>query len=72
MNQSQLILKFVKSWANKEGNVNSTECLLDWIKSLNETTYVKVNECNINDDTMWFYDKYNGEILNRKRRLMEP
>lgn len=67
MNQSQLILKFVKSWANKEGNVNSTERLLDWIKSLNETTYVKVNECNINDDTMWFYDKYNGEILNRKR-----
>ena len=67
MKQKQVIKKFVKSWANKDGNVNTTEHLLSWIKKLNETTYVKINECSINDDTMWFYDDYNGEILNRKR-----
>lgn len=67
MKQKQVIQEFIKSWANKNGNVNTTEHLRAWIKGLNGTTYVKVNECSINDDTMWFYDDYNGEILNRKR-----
>ena len=70
MKQEQVIQEFVKSWANKDGNVNTTEDLFTWIKELNESTYVKVNECSINDDTMWFYDNYNGEILNRKRSFL--
>ncbi len=44
-----------------------TQELLEWIKNLNQTTYVNINECSIYDSTMWFYDDYNGEILNRKR-----
>jgi len=61
------IKKLIESWKNEEGNVNSTEELLSWIQELNNTTYVNINECSINDGTMWFYDDYNGEILNRKR-----
>ena len=61
------VRKVLESWANTEGSVNTTEELLEWIKDLNQTTYVKISECSIYDSTMWFYDDYNGEILNRKR-----
>lgn len=63
----QALIKIIESWANTEGNVYSTIELLDWIKTLNETTYVKIKECSINDSTFWFYDDYSGEVLNRKR-----
>ena len=63
----EILKKIFISWADTEGNVNSTEALLEWIKELNETTYVNIQECSINDSTFWFYDDYNGEILNRKR-----
>lgn len=60
-------LDFIESWVNTEGTVNSTDELLNWINELNETTYVKIRECNVNESSFWFYDDYNGEILNRKR-----
>lgn len=62
-----IILDIIDSWHNVEGNVNNTEELLEWIQNLNQTTYVNITECSINDGNMWFYDDYNGEILNRKR-----
>lgn len=62
-----LIPMIVRSWANEEGNVHSTEDLLRWITELNETTYVNISECSIDDDSFWFYDDRNGEVLNRKR-----
>ncbi len=61
------IKKILESWAAEEGKANSTLELMNWIKTLNENTYVSINECSINDSTFWFYDDYNGEVLNRKR-----
>ncbi len=60
-------VEMIKSWACEEGNVNTTEDLLRWIRDLNESTQVRIEECSINDSAFWFYDDYNGEILNRKR-----
>lgn len=57
---------FQRSWM-EEGKINSTEELLEWIRVLNKTTYVDIHECSINDSTFWFYDDYNGEVLNLKR-----
>ena len=62
-----LFTDIIESWTNEEGTVNNTADLLDWITELNKTTFVKVTECSINDSAFWFYDDYNGEILNRKR-----
>ncbi|WP_378950792.1 NDP-hexose 2,3-dehydratase family protein [Pelosinus sp. sgz500959] len=59
--------KILESWSNTEGNMNSTADLLNWINTLNETTYVNIKECSINVSSFWFYDDYNGEVLNRKR-----
>lgn len=61
------IIKIIESWSNKKGNVNTTEKILEWVTNLNETTKVSIKECDIDDSTFWFYDDYNGEILNRKR-----
>ena len=62
-----IIRLLMDSESNREGNINSTAELLEWIKELNETTLVKIEEKSIFQDTFWFYDDYNGEILNRKR-----
>lgn len=62
-----IIVKVLESWANTEGNVNTTSEILSWIEELNSTTYVNIKECSINDSAFWFYDDYNGEVLNRKR-----
>lgn len=64
---NSIVQDVLASWRNEKGNVNSTEELLSWIQELNRTTYVNINECSINDSSFWFYDDYNGEVLNRKR-----
>lgn len=57
----------IESWNNYEGNVNTTDYLLEWINQLNKETHVAIKECSVNDSSFWFYDDYNGEVLNRKR-----
>ena len=59
--------QMIRSWADAKGKVNTTEELLNWINELNRTTYVSINEKSITSDSFWFYDDYNGEVLNRKR-----
>lgn len=59
--------QFLKSWSCRDGNINKTEDLITWIKVLNKKTYVHIAEKSIYQDSFWFYDDYNGEILNRKR-----
>lgn len=61
------IIKLVESWANIKGNINSNDQILEWVSSLNIKTKVSVEECSINENSFWFYDDYNGEVLNRKR-----
>lgn len=63
----EIVKSIIKSWNNTEGNVNLTQDVIAWIQKLNKETYVDIKECNISDSTFWFYDDYNGEILNRKR-----
>ncbi|MDR0851649.1 MAG: NDP-hexose 2,3-dehydratase family protein [Clostridiales Family XIII bacterium] len=61
------IFAVLESWKNTEGNVNSTDQILDWIENLNKSITVVIQESGISDSSFWFYDDYNGEILNRKR-----
>lgn len=59
--------KFLESWKCRDGNVNRTEDIISWIQIFNKNTYVNITEKSIYQDNFWFYDDYNGEILNRKR-----
>lgn len=61
-----LVLEILKSWKNTEGVIHSMDDILSWIREYNNTTYVSIHENSIQDNTFWFYDDYNGEILNRK------
>lgn len=61
---NSLILDSLK---NTEGNVNSTESILQWIDSTKKSTSVNIRECSIGESEFWFYDDYNGEILNKRR-----
>ncbi|MDR3363335.1 MAG: NDP-hexose 2,3-dehydratase family protein [Clostridiales Family XIII bacterium] len=65
--QSDTIRRILSSWQATEGGANSTASLLAWIREQNEATQVQVEPCSITDDSFWFYDDYNGEVLNRKR-----
>jgi oxidase EvaA len=58
---------FLLSWACKNGNVNKTDDILREINKLNEETFVQIEETSIYNNDFWFYDDYNGEVLNRKR-----
>ena len=60
------IEKIIESWKNTDGNVNTTQNLLSWIRELNLSTFVSVKEISIKDDSFWFYDDLNGEVLNKK------
>lgn len=64
---NKTLIKIIESWANTEGNVILTSELISWIEELKKKIYVNINECSINDSTFWFYDDYEGEVLNRKR-----
>lgn len=59
--------KFISSWKNKDGNVNSTEKLLNWIQELNEKTFVNIVNSTIGEDSFWFYNKEDGIIQNRNK-----
>ena len=64
---NQIVYKIIESWANNKGNVYTLDDILKWVDCNNRTMKVKISECSIDDSTFWFYDKVNGEILNRKK-----
>lgn len=62
-----MIKAFLNSWRITDGAVNEMADILNWIQTLNEETDVNIEETSIHESSFWFYDDYNGEILNRKR-----
>lgn len=60
-------MSILESWLNTEGNVNTTEDLLSWVRQVQESTYVSINECSMGDDSFWYYNSKRGEIINRTR-----
>ena len=61
--------KIKKSWKNRDGNVNSTKEILSWIKELNATTCVKIEECGLQECTSWLYYGEQGRVLNRNGKF---
>lgn len=62
-----LVKDIIRSWKNKQGVLHTNTDILQWISELNQATHVEINEISIHDSSFWFYDDYNGEVLNRKR-----
>ncbi len=64
---NDITVKLFTSWKDTVGSVNTIQDILAWIDHRRKCTHVCVKECNISESAFWFYDDYNGEILNRKR-----
>ncbi len=60
--------KVMESWSLEDNTeFGTTDDIIEWITSLNRSTHVKIAPTQIDSDSFWFYDDYNGEILNTKR-----
>lgn len=66
-NNKELVRDWLVSWANVDGNVNSTSDILEWIDRTRKNTRVDIKESSLESSAFWFYDDYNGEVTNRKR-----
>ena len=58
-----------ESWLNREGSVDTTPDILEWIRELNKTTHVSIEECGISDCGSWMYDSEAGRVVNRNGKF---
>lgn len=61
----ETMYSIIKSWVNKEGNVNSTEELLNWVRDLNNRIKVSINKDKLENSGFWYYDDYLSAIVNK-------
>ncbi|MGI6161208.1 MAG: NDP-hexose 2,3-dehydratase family protein [Christensenellales bacterium] len=61
------VLKFIESWAAKEGNVNTTESILEWIAARTRDIHVNIKRNKLSDSGFWFWDDKTGYITNKKK-----
>ena len=69
--KNDVYYKLLESWSSKSTSITSYEDIRQWLDIIKNNTYVNVKETMINDDSFWFYDEINGEILNRKRSFFQ-
>ena len=58
-----------ESWKDRDGNVNSTPDIFSWIKELNASTCVRIEECGIDECSSWLYDSEHGRIVSRSGKF---
>lgn len=66
-----IIYDLIRSWAQTEGNVNSTDDILSWIDKRNKTLAVDIKKIPYSYDGFWFYDEENGVIRNRNNSFFQ-
>ncbi len=63
--QQDTLYSIVKSWAEKDKSINTTQEILGWVNSLNETVEVDIHKNKLSDSAFWFYDEDKGTIHNK-------
>ncbi|MBR3056978.1 MAG: NDP-hexose 2,3-dehydratase family protein [Clostridiales bacterium] len=68
-----LAYELIKSWKCKEGNVTSTQTILDWVDKRNKTLTVDIEKRAFpkEEDSFWFFDPKDGFIRNRKNTFFQ-
>lgn len=59
------LYSIVKSWTEKDKSINTTQEILGWVNSLNETVEVDIHKNKLSDSAFWFYDEDKGTIHNK-------
>lgn len=62
---SGIALDFIKSWADTEGRVNSTDEIQAWIQGRNKEIHVDIRKVPFDSSDFWFYDELYGRIRNK-------
>jgi oxidase EvaA len=65
------MMKIIKSWANKDGNIDSTEEIIKWIQQLNSKVKVSIIKDSLYKSIFWFYDEERGEIRNKDNSFFQ-
>lgn len=65
------VYELIKSWSCREGNVNSTQEILDWVDRRNKTLTVSIEKIPFPKDGFWYLDETDGYIRNRKNTFFQ-
>lgn len=66
-----LLYELIRSWNAKEGNVNSTKDILDWIDKRNKTLKVDIKKVPFPKAGFWFFDEKDGFIRNKNNTFFQ-
>lgn len=61
----KIIDKIVQSWSCKDGKINTTEEILNWIRQRNAEVHVDINKIKPKEDKVWKYIPEKGVIANQ-------
>lgn len=70
-NKSFYLIKILESWSITENPMNSTDKLLEWIKTENKKAKVKIKKIQYDYSGFWYYEKTSGEIKNRSNSFFQ-
>ena len=68
---NNICLEIMKSWDTVEGNVNSQNTVLAWIKSISTETKVFIEPCSLDESDYWYFDNEAGVIENRNKSFFQ-
>lgn len=63
--------ELIRSWNNKEGNVNSMNDIKKWIASRNQHANVSIRKVDFSYNGFWYYDEKDGRIRNENNSFFQ-
>lgn len=66
-----LVYEIIKSWNHAEGNVNSMDDIMQWIKARNTELKVNIEKVDFSYDGFWYYDMQKGYIKNKNNSFFQ-
>lgn len=63
--------EIIKSWGDKQGNVNSMETINNWISERNKNLTVDIKQVDFSYDGFWYYDPNDGYIKNKSNSFFQ-
>lgn len=68
---ANLTYEMIKSWADREGNVNTMSDIYRWIDSRNRKLEVKIEKVDFSYEGFWHYDNSDGYIRNNNNSFFQ-
>lgn len=63
------VIKILRSWMQKDGLMNSTENLINWIGAMNQSVIVHVKESVMRPNEYWYFNENKGRIENKRKEF---